>query len=663
MPRPIRPFFALSIAAATSSFLVACGGGNVAGIVQPKATSAAEALGEDGPAKCRAVASTAEPLVVDWKSSDRVDLEVGMKDGLVVVAYDCKTLHIVRGCKRAGAYKFAAVSRKEDTLQLASADEVQANVPLGLATFGASLKRGSTIDVGVVLVGKRSTIASDVARGELEGKCEGATHVVRAATVGAFAVGTGTRGSARAVAELFGKSVQGSSDASRSSLNKDGDLEACRSSKSDSATPPDQCQSPIRLELVALLDKPAAKPEGPPPAEATVAGANPCPEGASLEKGKCSTTSKGYVCKEGDTTECHAQCEIGNVVSCFREAKSIDFNVRSSGGVMAKGDPKRAEALYDRACASDYLPGCFMKARTGLIFKTDSNGKLVMDDKGANVLRDPAMAMATFRTTCERGHGESCHQLAYYRAAGKFVEASKPDALALYVRGCNLGFAASCAVGSRMYLEQGDAEAQKKGIALLDLSCSAGDDYNCRELANHYLKGDAGPRDEARALVVYEARCKRGGGACRELAKIYESGAMGVAVNPAKARELFAAGCESQGEHKAILCEDAAKAHENPKLGPQDLVKAFGFLKRGCDSEPNGCAAYAKALAQGRGTKKDLKAAVEAVEPACKVNAAYACGTYGELLVAYDKKKGREYLEARCKAGSLQECDILKKNK
>lgn len=97
----------LSLAAV---FVASCGGRNAGDAVRPAAPTAREALGED--VACRAVGASAEPLIVDWKSNERTDLEVAMKEGVAVVAYDCKTLRLVKGCSVHGEYAFAGVSRR-----------------------------------------------------------------------------------------------------------------------------------------------------------------------------------------------------------------------------------------------------------------------------------------------------------------------------------------------------------------------------------------------------------------------------------------------------------------------------------------------------------------------------------------------------------------------
>ncbi len=73
-------------------------------MVRPEEATAADALGEDGKPACRAVAAYGEPLIVDWKSTDRLDLELAMKEGVAVVAYTCDRFKLLKRCKIEGSY-------------------------------------------------------------------------------------------------------------------------------------------------------------------------------------------------------------------------------------------------------------------------------------------------------------------------------------------------------------------------------------------------------------------------------------------------------------------------------------------------------------------------------------------------------------------------------
>src|SRR6185503_7090834 len=100
--------------------LSGCGAGGAAEAVRPKEATAAGALGED--ATCRDVSAGAEPLVVYWSADQRGDLEVAMKDGVAVVAYDCKGIKLLTDCKLDGKYGFIGMTRKEQVVRLESSD-------------------------------------------------------------------------------------------------------------------------------------------------------------------------------------------------------------------------------------------------------------------------------------------------------------------------------------------------------------------------------------------------------------------------------------------------------------------------------------------------------------------------------------------------------------
>ena len=332
--------------------LIGCAPGVLGDATSPQAPSAGAALGETD--SCRAVAAYAEPLIVDWKGQQRLDLELAMKGGVAIVSYSCDRFELLKSCNLVGRYTFAGVSRKEDVVQLASRDEVKANLPLSGASLGAALERGTTIDLALVMVGKKATTVDVATRAELEGDCDGATHIVRAATIGAFAMDRGTRGSARAAAELFGAGMSGASDDERREKNKDGQIAACQSSSSADAAPPDQCQAALRLELVPIAEDRQATSDAPEkgPAAAS-AQKNPCPEGFVLSSNKCTEAmqTESYLCADNDIGDCERQCKGDDMGSCYNLGVLL---TKDSANV----DKARAAEHFEKACDGDHAQAC-----------------------------------------------------------------------------------------------------------------------------------------------------------------------------------------------------------------------------------------------------------------------------------------------------------------
>lgn len=134
-----------------------CGTGSVGDALRTEAPTAGEALGESSDGiDCNDVGNT-RPLIVDWTSQSRLDLELAMKEGVAVVHYGCDGFRVLPRCSMPGAYAFVGVSRKEDVIQLTSADELAANLPLSAAKLSAEMSRDSSLDLALVMVGKRTT--------------------------------------------------------------------------------------------------------------------------------------------------------------------------------------------------------------------------------------------------------------------------------------------------------------------------------------------------------------------------------------------------------------------------------------------------------------------------------------------------------------------------
>lgn len=91
----------------------------------------------------------ADLMVVDWTPEARSDLEVAMKEGLALVAYDCKSAALVGECSLVGDYSYIGTTRREKKIELATSDDVAANLPVsGLSwltevggKFGREMRR------------------------------------------------------------------------------------------------------------------------------------------------------------------------------------------------------------------------------------------------------------------------------------------------------------------------------------------------------------------------------------------------------------------------------------------------------------------------------------------------------------------------------------------
>ncbi len=474
----------------------ACGTKNTGEQIRPQDPTFNNARGgaKDPPAVCHNVQAEGTPLIVDWEPEERGDLEVAMKQGVAVVHYDCKGIKLLPDCHPAGAYGFMGMNKKEQMIAIDNADQAQANLPAHGATIGASIKSGIALKIGLIMVGKKTTTLDALERTSLGGaKCEGATHFVHSATIGAFAMTTGSTGSVGAkatVGDLFGAGGVGASAESSSNHNidnKDGDMDACKKSDLDGEIPPQGCSALLRVRLLSIAEGAA-----PPPKAAAATENKPdvvCPEGLVATDGKCApkTGAAPHDCTITDTIEeCTAQCDKGSGESCGMA--SLYYAIGLS---VPAADPVKALDFAQKGCAKD-------------------------DDSSCDSVADDLMTK------------------------------DKPKGLELYRKTCYNTYAPSCISLGRIYTGDGDAT---KGVRFFKRACDAGDAIGCTESARLYAKGGTGLKaDMGKAVPLFASACLDEfpiTDACYQAGLGYEKG-NGVDVDLPKARVMFRRACEKK---------------------------------------------------------------------------------------------------------------------
>ena len=244
--------FALCLALAAA--LAGCPSGKAAQVVQPEPPKVGTADPSMKPPSIEACKTPErhDLMVVDWTPELRGDLEVAMKEGIALVSYDCRAFKLAGSCSLEGSYGYIGTTRREKRIEMSSSDEVAANLPVGglswLSDLGGKLGRESALAAQLVMVGKRSSARKQASADELQGRCDGATHFVRAATVGAFVVASGSKAELAASAKLLGKGASAGSKSGTKIQAQDGDLDSCTTSKPDDKTPPAQCGAVVRIE-------------------------------------------------------------------------------------------------------------------------------------------------------------------------------------------------------------------------------------------------------------------------------------------------------------------------------------------------------------------------------------------------------------------------------
>jgi TPR repeat protein len=536
--------------------------------MRPADHTAAGATGR-GAEKCTG-SKLAKPLIVDLDQDARSELEAAMKKGIAVVAYDCASLRVLTACRVAdGKYEYAGVSRKEEVIQMTSSDDVAANLPINAAKVSAEVSSGRSIDLALVRVGTKNTTRA-VAQGDLTGDCDGATHFVRGATLGAFAMATGSSGKAAAVAEMFAYGASAKSASERKGLNKDGSLDECRKSDPDAESPPTECRAPISVELVPIAapkvaDAASAKGKDAKAKDDDAKEApsfeNPCPEGYAFTGGKCTKAPvAAKLCDPKNEAECKSECDKGSAESCF------------NFGRLARRDRARAVPAFTKACEGGVADAC---GELGKLLEPDAQ-------KSKNVKAEALQALTWAEKGCRDGSGYACEiagDLLTLDAELQIVD--YPRGMKRYTRGCNLGNADACSMA-----------------------------------ANELLSGKNVPRDAARAIAMLGQACLGGSASeCDDLGGLFETGKAkgsteGLKVDPVAAYGFYRRACQ-------LDADSCVSAH---KLGQQvgKDADALQHAVRGCGAnDEEACLLAGLAYEQGRGAAKDAAKAKELFTKAC----------------------------------------------
>jgi uncharacterized protein len=169
-------------------------------------------------------------MTFDWQPAGRADLEMVMLDRIAVVHFDCQGLRLLRDCSVAGEYGYTGFAGPRPVTTSRNAPPPQGG-------------NQQAFELRFVTVGQRTMSVGQVGRAQLQGACGGATHVVRAAHVGAFHM----------TASQTGQGLAGATT-SRNTTAADGDVERCNDASGPQ--PPPLCRALIQVILAPIAGAP-----------------------------------------------------------------------------------------------------------------------------------------------------------------------------------------------------------------------------------------------------------------------------------------------------------------------------------------------------------------------------------------------------------------------
>lgn len=441
------------------------------------------------PEQCETTRSY-DSLVVDWDPEVRGDLEVAMKEGVAVVAYDCNSIRLLPDCGLEGSYGFIGMTRKEKVVSMEDSDEIKANLPMSgvkfLAKIGGEVKRGTTLDAAMVMIGKKNSARKKALRGELDEDCSEATHFVRSATVGAFVLATSSAAEGKVAANFFGDQGAGASSGSAETVhNKDGDIEECNKATPDAKSAPTQCGAPLRLSLKAIK-------EGDAPTSEIAIDVPACPPGFVLTNDECEKPEDDtpHQCDLGDASGCETQCEKGHPGSCYV------LGSMQRAGTGAKKDWKAAAASLDKACELGHAEAC--------------RGAGEMQAAGHGVSKDVTAAVAKLTASCDGGDALGCVALGTLMLDDEKLNSG--DAQYLFRRACYGGEFEGCTwLGTMRQEGLGGMKANPKiANKFYEKGCKEGSSLACYKLGLNTRDGKGTKKDKARGAELLESACAAG---------------------------------------------------------------------------------------------------------------------------------------------------------
>ncbi len=520
------------------------------------------------------------PLIVDWQPEQRTDLETAIREGVVVVRLDKKGLRILPGCKLAhGDYGYVGVVTKKEVIQLKSAQQVAANLPLtgGLlgAELGGELSRGASLDIHLAIVGKHATTWNEVTARDLAGgkACARATHYIRGITVGAFTMKMNAEEKAKGHAKVLGQGGDAEHGKSSALDSSDGKLEDCDQADPDAMKPPGQCRALVRIQLEPIAKGGTGKTvdvNPQPQPEPTT-----CPAGMVFVDGRCAepVAEKPHTCKPDDAEDCQTQCEKGDAASCQLLAALLSRDLpppaepaaSPPGGGLADESMARhasASAASDASMSAGDVPviegSGGKKIEAALVKSCDLGSSTGCADLGRALLAagdEVPRAMKLLDKACQQGEASACNSAAdAYWHGPRGVKKSVPRALKLFDRACNGGDAIGCTNAAVLYAgADGVKKDEKKSLALSMRACGGGIATACGNAGARYELGMGVPRDVARAASLFERACSKDASTCIRMAILHATG-QGAKRDPARAKELFGRSCRASGSLRIIAC-------------------------------------------------------------------------------------------------------------
>jgi hypothetical protein len=230
-------------ALAVCGSLFACGGGGA--MPRAKAPTA-----PDEQSRCHAAAVSGSPLVTEWSSAEKANLQARLRSGGLAVEFTGCSMRPITACTVRGSYRWQRTTLASEGIEIRSQDELFAKLPLGALALEGELARAGRLAVRTMVSGQYVLEGSGAADVPDYGECAAATHLLTGISMGSFKMHSGGTLEAGGGVSAGPYEGGGRTSSSETLLREAGDFDSCKASTDES--PEMNCSSPIQAFLTPL---------------------------------------------------------------------------------------------------------------------------------------------------------------------------------------------------------------------------------------------------------------------------------------------------------------------------------------------------------------------------------------------------------------------------
>lgn len=238
-----QPFVRPGWLAAPALLMVACGGASE----MPRAQAPSA---PDASMRCSLAARNESPLVTEWSSAEKANLQARLRSGALAVEFTGCNMRPILGCNLRGSYRWQRTTLSSDSIEIHNQDELFAKLPLGAISLEGELARSGRLAVRTSVSGQYVLDGSSAADVPDYGDCQAATHLLVGLSIGSFKLHSG--GTLQAGGSLGAGAYRAGAQTSsaESLLREAGDFDSCKASTDEQ--PELNCSSPIQAFLAPL---------------------------------------------------------------------------------------------------------------------------------------------------------------------------------------------------------------------------------------------------------------------------------------------------------------------------------------------------------------------------------------------------------------------------